>query len=127
MFALAPTKKSGFCDVRDTSAFAVNSPAFPAVSTKLRSVLAHLTSERVLQMDAAEMERAFPWFDMWIPETFETVNFLPSLVVQQRKQSRVATSVDFRRECWARRRNTSHVRVSLGTSHPNPSLNRGKH
>ena len=104
----------GFCQVRDTTVYAVSAAAYPTFLRAHERAKAAL--ERLLvrnQSGGAGSARGMsyarddfdapvgiPWFDIWLPATLDAIHILPSLAVQQTKQGTFGTSVRFARHCF---------------------------
>lgn len=114
------------CDVKNTEAYAVHARAFPrfvamrqAVRRGLAAVAANislwessrggmrLSAARRYVVDMLDDRETFPYVDLWLPASFDTVLVLPQIVIQQIKQHEIASSVAFTRACAGRDRFTT--------------------
>ena len=98
------------CKIKNTELYAVQRKAYPVfekMQARALSRLAEINNVASLpnQSEADETilarfdKDAFPWIDLAIPTTFNSVLIVPQIVVQQTKQGDVKTSERFFKSC----------------------------
>ncbi len=132
-----------FCDVRDTTAYAVSAAAFPtflqarerALRAAREAFARHLSSTSPstspnapsasasfgrlpnssfgLPTDRHFSPEGLPWIDLWLPSALDALHVLPSLAVQHVKQHSADSSDKFARACLPRVRGDVAVRTTL--------------